>query len=600
MSDQVIIRELSDIVGVQTYPSLYIGNTEYCTHLINECLINARDEIMAGHCKRMDVFSYTDDYGEWFVTRDWANGIPTTSPEIQGDAIVKICSKLHSGSKFRDGKSSTFYNQVGGMFGIGLTAVNALSKYLIITTKANDKDNNHWQYIFEDGEFKQRQLIKLDNQDPQTPIYSTEVKFLPSSKYFQHLTWDESIIKELLAVTRYGLPEDVEINFQGNPVPNTYLDDYFGQYADMVNASYTDKFTKESCTIYVAVYDDFDSGKEFKGMVNLLIANNGTHQNLCFNLLKNKLSVIAEKEKKHVQNNDFLVPIKVLCNLSISEPQFDGQVKDKLDVKPDDIKHLIEPVIDTLIKKNQNFFNVVIDKAEEYRINIQSNKQARKSKASSKIVRVNGLKDCVSKDPELTSIYLVEGESAGTTFMKCRNPQYDALLALRGKLLNVIMDKATKTKILENQVINNIASSLGYKIFGEINPDKCRYGKIFIVADSDTDGKHIICLLINVFYSLFLELIKAGKVYIINTPLFMAKVNGNMIPIYTNEERDKYIDYIQSRNKGIGELSEEELYTAAINPETRKCLQLSYSEFDMKKLWENELGHLKMESYNNL
>lgn len=490
MSDQAVIRELTDIQGIQLYPSLYIGPTEYCTHLVNELIVNCRDEIIAGHCNRMDIFTYTDNSGQWFVARDYGGkGIPTTSPEIEGDALVKICSKLHSGGKFRDDKHNEYYKDgSGGMYGIGLTAVNALSKYLIITTRANDENDNHWQYFFEDGQYKNRQLVKL-KQDGFNPIFATEVRFIPSSKYFQNLTWDESLIKELLSVTRYGLSDNIQINFQGQPVPNTYLNDYFRQYNEIIEGYYIDKTTSENCNIHIALYDDFDSGKEFKGMVNLLIANNGTHQNLCFNLLKNKLFAIAEKKKKHVQINDLLVPIKILCSLKIKKPQFDGQIKDKLDVRQDEIKYIIEPVIDQLIKNNNSFFEKVIEKAEEYRINLESSKASKKTKAKGGKVKVHGLKDCSCKDPNLTTLYLVEGFSAEGKLLECRSPVHDAILALRGKLLNVIHDKVSKSKIIDNDVIKNIAAALGYKLFQEVDPTLCRYSKIMIMSDADPDGE---------------------------------------------------------------------------------------------------------------
>lgn len=595
MSDQAVIRELTDIQGIQLYPSLYIGPTEYCTHLVNELIVNCRDEIIAGHCDRMDIFTYTDNSGQWFVARDYGGkGIPTTSPEIEGDALVKICSKLHSGGKFRDDKHNGYYKDgSGGMYGIGLTAVNALSKYLIITTRANDENDNHWQYFFEDGQYKNRQLVKL-KQDGFNPIYATEVRFIPSSKYFQNLTWDESLIKELLSVTRYGLPDNIQINFQGQPVPNTYLNDYFGQYNEIIEGYYIDKTTGENCNIHIALYDDFDSGKEFKGMVNLLIANNGTHQNLCFNLLKNNLFAIAEKKKKHVQINDLLVPIKILCSLKIKKPQFDGQVKDKLDVRQDDIKYIIEPVINLLLKNNSLFFQKVIDKAEEYRINLESSKASKKSKLG-KTIQVRGLRDCSSKNRNERSLYLVEGNSAAGSAIKARDARIHGILPLRGKLLNVI--QATKSKILNNDVINSIANTLGYKLYGEVNPEKCRYSSIFITTDADNDGFHIACLLTFVFYTLFPELIKAGMLYVILCPLYGVTVNKQFIPIFDDITRQQYNNQgiVTRRFKGLGEMCANELKVSMFDINYRRCLQLKYSDFDLIKLWNEQMGKLTYE-----
>ena len=307
---------------------------------------------------------------------------------------------------------------------------------------------------------------------------------MPNSQFFQSPTMDWPVIKEVLTIAKYCLGDSVRVTLNGEEILNNYLEEFKGENCvELVNEEYQSKFTQETCQIYIARYDDFDSGKVFKGIVNLLASSEGTNQSVCNNLLKNKLMDIANKQKRHVQPNDLLVPIRILCNLKIKEPHFNAQTKGKLEVRSETIQPLIEPVIDSLLKINKDFFDTVITQAEEYRINLQASKQSRKSKSSGKIVKVNGLKDCVCKKANLCSLYLVEGDSAGGKLTQARDPQYDAILALRGKLLNVIANNVSKDKVLNNQVINNIANALGYKIYGPVDPEKCRYGKIFIVAD---------------------------------------------------------------------------------------------------------------------
>ena len=421
---QPVIKELSDLQSLQMYPSMYIGDTTYATHLWLEVIDNARDECLSGHSNRMDIFSYKDPVinDTWYVTRDYSNGIPIESPYIDGDVIIKICTKLNTGGKFNGEDKDSYYDGgfSSGQHGIGLCAVNALSKQLIITTKNQQKNDTYWQYFFKDGIFEKKQLVKLTSKN-NNPIYSTEVKFIVNPKYFTNPYCDEQVIKDVLSAARYGLDDKIIITYQNNIVENQLLDSFKGDNCvDIITGEFTLKSTKEYCKISIARYEDFDSGKIFNGIVNLLKTDEGNHCNITFNLLKNKLFEIAQKNKKHLQINDILIPIKVLCTMKIKEPRFPAQTKGKLVTPKEQLEPLIEPVIDNLIKKNKEFFEKVIDVAEEYRINLQSNKNARASKTNSKIVKVAGLKDCISKNPKECSLYLVEGNSAGGALVSAR------------------------------------------------------------------------------------------------------------------------------------------------------------------------------------
>lgn len=588
------IKVLEHIQAVQKRPQMFIGETTTPTHLWIEAIDNARDECLSGHSNRLDVFTEDTKLGKCYVVRDWGRGIPITSTEVEGDVPIAIATKLYSGGKFESG----LYDFSSGLHGVGITVINALSDYLWIFIKT--KTPMHYlAYTFKDGQFIQKNEVKLTL--PIEDCFSTEIRFIPSKRYFDSIECDNDQISQILNIARYGLDSKVSINFNHNPVQDTLVDNFKGENcAELISESYTDRRTGQYCKIDIALYEDFDSGKQFTGVVNLLSTNEGNHASICNNAIKNKLFDISQKGKNkyHLQQNDLLVPIRILCTLKIKEPRFPAQTKGKLVTNKDQLNPIILPAIENIIKKNPKFFDTVIQQAEAYRVNLQTSKTTRKSTIG-KIVKVHGLKDCSSKDPKECSIFIVEGESAGTTLTKCRNPKYHAYLALRGKILNVIGSKATTAKILSNEVISNIAMALGYRLFQPVDAKKCRYGKIILLSDADFDGKHISVLLINVFYKMFPELIKAGMIYVAQPPLYGTWVKKKFVPIFTEEEKERYSlnGTLIQRFKGLGEMDPQELYYSAVDESTRKCLQLKWEDFSMEQLWEEKLGHLANKTY---
>ena len=455
--------------------------------LLIEGFANSVDEILAHRCNRVDVFKGKTDNNEdcWYVNDFSTNGIPLKTDKGE-DGIISIFTKLFSGGKY----DNFLYKSANGANGVGGAIICALSKRLTVTTLAHDASHNHVRYHFKDGKFITKELIHLKSANPKD-IYSTQIMFVPDEQYFKNgAKINEANILHCMSIARYIVGNDITLTFNGNSVENTYLDEFKGtNCADYVSEHYIDKKTEEQCTIGIALYDDFDSGKIFKGIVNTLETDEGTHKNVVQNLLKNKLADIAEKNKKVIQANDIFIPIKINCVLQLSHIDFEEQVKSTLSNDKSTLTTLIEPCIDNLIKKNKDFFMKVIEKSEEYRINLESNKQARKGK-NGKSVKCEGLYECISKNPEERSLYIVEGDSAGGSIVAARRPKYDAVLPLMGKLLNVVgTDKklVSKAEIVKNKVIATLATALGYKIFGDIDPKKCRYKNIFLVADADPD-----------------------------------------------------------------------------------------------------------------
>jgi DNA gyrase/topoisomerase IV subunit B len=274
-------------------------------------------------------------------------------------------------------------------------------------------------------------------------------------------------------------------------------------------------------------------------------------------------------------------------------PEFPAQVKGKLATDKKEIANLIRSTFEKLVtKRNSAFFDDWFKLAESYRIRLTHRKK------TGKIAKVHGLVDCASRDNIHTELFLIEGDSAGGSLMKSRDKNLHAVLPLRGKLLNVAHKKATKDKILTNDVITNISAAVGFKPFTAIDPSSCRYGRVNIMADADPDGKHINCLLITLFYRLFPELIKDGRIYLMVPPLYGVHIKNQFIPIYTEEEMASYrSNHNTMRYKGLGEMSADEIYYCAFEQNTRRAIRLEYEDFDINKLWKDELGILPNVAY---
>lgn len=594
-----VIRELDSIEAVRERFSLFISNRGK-SQLIIEVFSNGCDESLAGRNNFIDVFCKQDEHGDnvWHI-RDFGNGIPLLTDKGT-DGIISVATKLYSGGKY----DNEMYKNSAGANGMGLCVTNSLSKRMTITTLAHDKDNNHWRYYFKEGRFITKQLVRLRTKDGKLP-FSTEVQFVIDDEYFESkgaADIDEEVITHQMMLAKHIVGDSCTIRFNGKIIEDTYLDAFKGDNCiDFVSFGMQSRTSPEFCRIDIALYDDFDSGKIFKGIVNTLECSEGTHKNVVQTLLKNKLTELVEKNKKYVQQNDIFVPIRINCVLQLMHTDYQEQVKNTLAIARQGLVDLIEPVIDTLLKTNKDFFMRVLDKAEEYRVNLESNRKSKQGKRG-KTVQVEGLFECSSRNPDERHLYLVEGKSAGGNLLKVRNPKTDSVLALRGKVLNVVgtdKKKVSNKEILSDTVVQSIATTLGYKIFGEVDPKKCRYRDIFIVSDADPDGRHICTLLITAFYTLFPELIAAGKLYIVLCPLFGAMKGKDFIPIFDLNTREEYSEkgYTVRRFKGLGEMSEFQLYQSAINGNFRRCLKVQYEDLDMKDIWCNKLGIMREETY---
>jgi len=575
-TDEISVLDARDHIRMRK--EMYVGEAADATHLAIEVIDNAVDELMNGHGTIMEVVS--DPKGS-YVVRDTGRGIPLTSSKLVGqDVPIVLATTINSSGKF----SHNMYAFSRGLHGIGLTACNMLSEWMTITTLASPK--TYVEYIFRDGLFVSKTEIPRNGS-----AYSTMVSFKPDKRFFKTPTCDMSYITEQLRVVKNGLGDNARIIINGSEIEDTFMSDFMAGSVGSLSGSASNA-AGEMCELFVALVDP-DHGKEFVGIVNFARSDDGTHMRSSTSYVKDALFELAQKRKLHVgRPEDILTVSKIMCRLKIKDVAFHGQTKGKLATNREHFDALVDAAVRNMILKCPTEVETWLGLAEQYRIELDTKRKTNKRKTG-RTVTIEGLRECTSDDVSKRELYLLEGESAGGTIAQCRDSSIHAFLALRGKVLNT--HRAHKAAIVANDVISNVCGALGYQPCQYADPAKCRYNSVHIMADADPDGRHITALLITMFYTLMPDLIKAGKVFIVDTPLYGIWVNKAFVPIYTEEMLAKYDRTKVTRYKGLGEMDPNELYYTALDPRTRRLRRLVYEEIDLKVLW-GEIGRLKMDS----
>lgn len=531
---KVDIEQLTPIEQIRLRPGMWIGSAENPTTIFVEIIDNALDELFSG---RTDKIEISTDINKYFIVKDWGHGIELTSSKMPNcDVPVELVTKLFSGGKFFDS-----YGFSSGMHGCGMVVVNAMCEQFILTTLYDD--DNYIRYYFDDGIFNKKEIIPKHKQ-----TFSTEIRFKPSSKYFESLEYNEEIIKEKLYAANCCISDESLIIYNGERITDNTISNFMeGIEEDYIRCSESVNRSGEEVKLFLGLTNT-DNGKDFRGVVNLIPTNDGTHFRCATNVVKSMLFEIAQRKKMHIKTpEDILVPIKIALILKLKSPTFDSQTKNKLTSKKEIFETGITKCVYDIISKNGNFIESWLKRSEEYRIQIESNKSDKKHKVGKNII-VKGLFECMDHKSNDCDLFLLEGESAGGSLIKCRDPKKHAVLALRGKPLNVAVK--SKAMILQNDVINSICAALGYKPFGKIDPDICRYNRIFFLADSDADGCFSgdtrIMTIDNKGYTTFEELvenkIQTVKVYSVN-------YNGEII--IADAVNPRITKYVKKINKLI-------------------------------------------------
>ncbi len=618
------ITVLKGLEAVRRRPAMYIGDVSVrgLHHLVYEVVDNSIDEALAGHAKNIEVTLNKD--GSVSVLDD-GRGIPTDiHKEEKRSALEVVMTVLHAGGKF----DKNTYKVSGGLHGVGVSVVNALSEWMEVEVY---RDGKTWFQKYKRGEPVAPVKMSGKAERGQT---GTQVTFMPDGQIFKNRLFKFETIAERLRELAFLNPqvrlriidqrsktEQEEVfHFKGGLVE-------FVRYIDATRPSIMRKvfFTQgsdkdeNSRTVEVDAafqYNDQYSENIFTYVNNINTHEGGTHLVGFRTALTRTLNNYAYKNgilKEGglvLTGDDFREGFTGVISVKVPEPQFEGQTKTKLGNS--EVKSIVEGVIGpslaTWLDENPGDAKRLLEKsmraAEAREAARKARDLTRRKNALSSGGLPGKLADCSLSDPALCELYLVEGDSAGGSAKQGRDRRFQAILPLKGKILNV--EKARLHKILENEEIRNIFTAIGAGVGEEFDPAKVRYGKIILMCDADVDGSHIRTLLLTLFYRHMKDLIELGHVYIAQPPLYKLKKGKQEVYAYDDDERDEMIKRLRtkkgeqkgepkdgegepheegavvlgdgvaiSRFKGLGEMNPEQLWGTTMNPETRTILQVS-------------------------
>ena len=562
------IRVLNEIEQLQLNCGMYIGDTNNPVHLIEEVLDNALDEALAGYAKIIAVSINTKE--NIFAVLDNGRGIP-----ISDNTPIIVSSKLYSGAKFQDKK--TVYEICVGLHGIGLVAVNALSDYYKLEIY---RDNKYAQYMFEDAKLKYSKITEHTGECP----FSTKIEFKPSKKYFETLKPDISRIRQRLTTASAEMPNDISFVLQiddKQEVFNLTMDRLF------IQECFTETDTKkilvhtlssvckpESFKAFLAYEEEASVAPRIISSVNLLpVKEGGSHVIFLFDLLKEFFKNKAKKLGYAFQPNDCLYGLRAYISLKLVEPKFSSQTKDKLINRKDYFLKFEKDINNWLDQLPEETVKDYLDRFQEYRRKLDSKKLVVNGSGKRASTQFTKLRDCTSRNGIL---FVVEEESAGGSILSSRDTKYHAVLPLKGKSIPNI---TTKKDILKNKEVEELTRALGTGVGPHFDISKIRYSKIVCATDADHDGNHIACLLTMCVGILFPEIVKAGKYFIAQTPLFAINEGKVFIPLWNDQQLEKARQENRKiqRYKGLGEMNPSQLKICLLDEATRYFMPVTYS-----------------------
>ncbi|MEW6005776.1 MAG: DNA topoisomerase (ATP-hydrolyzing) subunit B [Stygiobacter sp.] len=624
------INVLKGLEAVRKRPAMYIGDvgSRGLHHLINEVVDNAIDEALAGYNDRVIVTLHKD--GSVSV-EDRGRGIPVDIHPIEKkSALEVVLTVLHAGGKFD--KSS--YKVSGGLHGVGVSVVNALSEWCKVEVKRDGKIYvQEYQRGVPKAPVKQIGTYKSETT-------GTKVTFKPDKEIFKTTKFNFDTVAERLRELAY-LNKNVTMTLRDENENQEEVYHFKGGLIDFVK--YLDEQRtplhkpiyiegeKENTPVEIAFeYSDSYSENIHTYVNNINTIEGGTHLvgfrtalTRTFNNYAAKNGLIKENSKITLTGDDYKEGLTAVISVKVMEPQFEGQTKTKLGNS--EVKSIVETIVgeklSEFLEENAPIAKKIIDKcmraAEAREAARKARELVRRKNALDSMHLPGKLADCSINDPEHCEIYIVEGDSAGGSAKQGRDRRFQAILPIKGKILNV--EKAKINKILENQEIQAIVSAIGAGIGDDFDESKSRYGKIILMTDADVDGSHIRTLLLTFFYRHMKDLISAGKVYIAQPPLYKIKKGKEEFYAFDEEERDKILKRLKagkaeeeiieleegeeekteqptkgiliSRYKGLGEMNPEQLWQTTMNPETRTVLQVNIeSAAAADKIFETLMG----------
>ena len=597
--DSSAIQVLEGLEAVRKRPGMYIGTTSSrgLHHLVWEIVDNAIDEALAGYCKHIEVTVCKDNS---IIVKDDGRGIPVDiHPKTGKSTVETVYTVLHAGGKFGGGG----YKVSGGLHGVGASVVNALSDWLEVKVY---RDGNVYYQRYSHGGHPEGELKIIDKCDKDRT--GTTVHFLPDDEIFTETTiYDYEILKtrlKELAFLNKGLRITLYDDREADKKDTFYYEGGLVEYVQMLNKNKNpihetivdvegeDKDIKVEVALQ---YNETYNSSIYSFVNNITTPEGGTHEDGVRRALTRILNRYAQnngmlKEKDDpLTGDDVREGITMIISVKHPNPQFEGQTKTKLGNS--EVRGVADKIFseafERFLMENPDQAKIIVDKsmtASRARVAAKKARELTRRKGDLDVTNFYGkLSDCKSKDATVSEIFLVEGDSAGGSAIKGRNSMTQAILPLRGKILNV--EKARLDRALGNEEIRTIITAFGTGIGDEFDLSKLRYHKIIIMTDADVDGSHIRVLLLTLFYRFFRPIVEAGHVYAAQPPLFCIKHGKTIKYVLNEEERDEYLStlnqntkYEITRMKGLGEMDAEELNETTMDINSRVLRQITVED----------------------
>mgnify|MGYP003958601419 FL=1 len=586
-------------------PAMYIGdvNIKGLHHLVYEVIDNSIDEALAGFCDTIDVTIHEDNS---ITVKDNGRGIPTGLHEKENrSALEVVMTVLHSGGKFDKGS----YKVSGGLHGVGVSCVNALSSTLVATVH---REGQVFEQVYHCGDPEED--VKVVGK---TDITGTIVHFIPDRSIFLVHDYDFSILaarlRELAFLNkgiRLSLTDERNKDDNGDIIKDSFFSENglsdFIAYLDENRDNLTKEIIsiegqKNEIPVEIAMQYNTSFTENLHAYVNNInTTEGGTHLSGFRRGLTRTLKSYADKSgmlsklKFDINGDDFREGLTAVISVKVAEPQFEGQTKTKLGNSEvmGSVDQMVSEALSHYLEENPKDAKIIVQKVILAATARHAARKARELVQRKNVLTGSGLpgklSDCSDKNPENTEIYLVEGDSAGGTAKQGRDRKFQAILPLRGKILNV--EKALPHKIFESEEIKNIFTALGISVGTEedskaLNLEKLRYHKIIIMTDADVDGSHIATLILTFFFRHMYELVEKGYVYIATPPLYLLRKGKQERYCWSEEEREKVMKewstdgsekgiHIQ-RYKGLGEMNAEQLWNTTMDPDLRTLRQVT-------------------------
>ncbi|WML36449.1 DNA topoisomerase (ATP-hydrolyzing) subunit B [Clostridium sp. OS1-26] len=593
--DESQIQVLEGLEAVRKRPGMYIGSTSSrgLHHLVYEIVDNSIDEALAGFCQNIDITIHENNS---ITVIDDGRGMPVgIHPKMQKPTVEVIMTVLHAGGKFGGGG----YKVSGGLHGVGASVVNALSELCEVEVK---REGHIWKQVYKRGKAITGLEIVGDSDE-----HGTKTHFQPDSDIFDEIEYDYDTLAQRLRELAF-LNKGIKITLNDERNDKKEVFHYEGGIKSFVTYLNRNKETvhkdpiyiegkKDDYSVEIAIqYNDSYAENIFSFANNIDTIEGGTHLagfksalTRVFNDYAKKFGILKENDK-NLSGEDIREGLTAVISVKLTDPQFEGQTKTKLGNS--EVRGIVDSIVgervSVFLEENPQVSKNILDKALMAARAREAARKARELTRRKSVLESTSLPgklaDCSSKDPLECEIYLVEGDSAGGSAKQGRNRRFQAILPLRGKIMNV--EKQRLDKILGYEEIRSMITAFGAGIGKDFDVEKIRYNRIIIMTDADVDGAHIRTLLLTFFYRYMKELVEQGHVYAAQPPLYKVTKNKKDRYAYSDEELEKLLQEMGGKDnntniqryKGLGEMDATQLWDTTMNPEERTLLQITVGD----------------------